>query len=111
MNQIIYNLMIVNSIATLVYIMYLFYNKLNNKDDSTLDKDNDMYVHYKKQQRMRTTVFIIGILLGLIYLIIFESDYPKIINNMLKNNSNNNSNIKHMSSSTSVSDVNDIYVK
>jgi hypothetical protein len=101
--------MIVNSIATLVYIMYLFYNKLNNtKDDSTLDKDNDMYLYYKKQQRMRTTVFIIGILFGLIYLIIFESDYPKIINNMLKSNTH----IKHMSTtSTSVSDVNDIYVK
>ena len=94
MNQIILNLMIINSIATIVYILYIIYEFRNNEIIVLLENQPDILDKYYKNKRYGVTFYILGVLLGLIYLIIMDNDM-----NIIKNPTN------------IVSDVSDIYVK
>ncbi len=104
MNQIIYNLMIVNSVAAIIYFIYLLYNKLET-DKTVVDMlkpHEDILEKYNNMKRKNNTIYIIGILIGLMVLIFIENEtetpksikIPEILNHI-----------------NNVSDVSDIYVK
>ena len=100
MNIILYNLMLVNFISTIFYILYLIYNKYtkNNIDNILKNLDEDDYDLYKRTKKKHTTIYIFGILIGLIYLIL--TDKQQVIDKssiFIKYNQ--------------ISDVSDIYVK
>ena len=94
MNQIILNLMIINSIATIIYIIYIIYKYKNDNMDKLLESNKEILDQYNKNKRSNITVYIIGILLGLIILVITDCEYikPSVLPKI-------------------VSDVSDIYVK
>jgi hypothetical protein len=107
MNYILYNLMLVNFISSIFYILYLIYEKINKKDniDDIFEKlDPDDYDLYKKKKRKHISMYIFGILLGLIVLVITDSDKTKIIEKPVSSKY-----ITHKINN--VSDVSDIYVK
>ena len=93
MNQIILNLMIINSTASIVYILYKIYISKND-DLVKLINDKDILEKYNTRRRTSITFYILGALLGLIILILMDND-------------NNTIGI----SKKIVSDVSDIYVK
>jgi hypothetical protein len=100
MNQFILNIMKVYCISSVIYILYslyLRYTKAENIED--ILKDNEELLNkYKKIKKNRIMVFIIGIVIGLVFLIINE---PSI-----------SSSIQQIANSTKsiVNDVSDISV-
>lgn len=74
MNQFILNIMKVYCISSVIYILYslyLRYTKAENIEDVL--KDNEELLNkYKKIKKNRIMVFIIGIVIGLVFLIISE---------------------------------------
>ena len=108
MNNILYNLMLVNFISSIFYILYLIYEKIKNKDniDNIFEKLNpDDYDLYKKKKRKHISIYIFGILLGLIVLVVTDSDKKPIIEKSVSSSKY----ITHKINN--VSDVSDIYVK
>jgi hypothetical protein len=107
MNNILYNLMLVNFISSIFYILYLIYEKLkkNNIDDILEKLDPDDYDLYIKKKRKHISMYIFGILLGLIVLVITDNDKKTIIEKQPISSKY----ITHKINN--VSDVSDIYVK
>ncbi len=96
MNQFILNVMIVYSIASIIYLLSLFLYKSKNIKDILNDEQLDEYNKIKKQKIM---IFIIGIVIGLCFIILFD-------NFSFKNTvSKTSTNIKNL-----VEDVSDISV-
>jgi len=98
MNYTVVNIGIVYCIASIVYLIYLIYSKLTNKssvDDIIANCDDIVIENYKKLKRNRIMIFIIGLLVGLITIIIYEPNMPIKLNIDIND----------------VSDINDIYVK
>jgi hypothetical protein len=100
MNQFLLGILKVYGIATLIYIIYLIFIKITNKETlkSILENNTELYEKYKKIKRSHTMVFIFGILVGLIILVINEPD--KILEKI-------NMSIKE---TINVSDISDISV-
>ncbi len=69
MNQFILNIMIVYCIASVIYILSLFFYKSNKLKDILIDEQLEEYNKIKKQKIM---IFIIGIVIGLCFIIIFD---------------------------------------
>lgn len=84
MNQVIMNIMIVYSIASIVYVCYIVYLKVAHKESERTVEEVEKYNMVKKT---RTTVFILGILCGLIFLIISEP-YTTVIKSSINTVSN-----------------------
>ncbi len=81
MNQFILNIMTVYCIASIVYILYLFFMKPQKIDD--LIKNNEILKEkYKNIKKKRITIFIIGIVIGLGFIIINDSE--PLLNNINK---------------------------
>ena len=108
MNPIINNIIKIYLIASLIYSLYyifiFIYYKINCKENKNSfnyrikhDTNLDPIAIYNSIKLNRLIVFIIGIIIGLLYIFMF----------------NNNNNIKNIDieSKILVSDVNDIYVK
>jgi hypothetical protein len=100
MNQFILNIMKVYCISSVIYILYslyLRYTKAENIEDVLKDNE-ELLIKYKKIKKNRIMVFIIGIVIGLVFLIINE---PSI-----------SSSIQQIANSTKsiVNDVSDISV-
>jgi hypothetical protein len=93
MNSFIYNILLINFIGTLFYIAYIIYEKKRHTEYTTL-------IEYKKNEKKRITIYIIGIIFGLIIIILSEKETK-------------NTNIPSYNSKTviDVSDVSDIFVK
>ena len=71
MNQFILNIMIIYSIASLIYILYLIVIKPKKISD-IINKDiKDKYESIKKNRIM---VFIIGIVIGLAFIIMIQKE-------------------------------------
>lgn len=87
MNQFILNIMIVYCIASIVYFIYSLYLRFSNSEtiDDLFKENEDLKTigdKYNKIKRNRIAVFIIGIILGLIYLVISDySNIPNKVNN------------------------------
>ncbi len=69
MNQFILNVMIVYSIASVFYILSLFFYKSKKLEDILTDEQIEEYNKLKKQ---KTMIFIIGVVIGLCVIIIFD---------------------------------------
>jgi hypothetical protein len=98
MNYTIVNVGMVYCIASIVYLIYLFYLNLTSKnsvDDIIAQCDNSVIENYKKLKRNRIMIFIIGLLVGLITIIVYEPNMPIKLNIDIND----------------VSDINDIYVR
>jgi len=94
--------MLINFIGTIFYILYFIFTKVKKQESVTLLfktlNENDNYEKYKKIKKRRMTVYIMGILIGLIYLVLTES----------------NSTIKETATKpviSHVTDIDDIFVK
>ena len=94
MNQIILNLMIINSIASIVYILYKIYISKNDDLVKLINTNKEISDKYNSRRRTSITFYILGALLGLIILILMDNDNKTID-----------------ISKKIVSDVSDIYVK
>ena len=95
MNSLLLNVIIIYSIASLLYIIYIVYLKMFRKEQSitNLLKDNkNLLDEYTKIKKQHSTVFIICIIISLIILIFYEPN--KLI----------------VSSSSIINDINDIKV-
>ncbi len=69
MNQFILNVMIVYSIASVIYLLSLFFYKSKKLKDILTDEQIDEYTKIKKQ---KTMIFIIGVVIGLCFIIMFD---------------------------------------
>jgi len=96
MNQFILNIMIVYSIASIIYILSLFLIKSKSIKDIL---DDEQLEEYNKIKKKKIMIFIIGIVLGLCFIIIFDK---KSISTEIKSSITNIKNI--------VEDVSDISV-
>ena len=94
MNQIILNLMIINSIASIVYILYKIYISKNDDLVKLINTNKEISDKYNSRRRTSITFYILGALLGLIVLVLMDNDNKTID-----------------ISKKIVSDVSDIYVK
>lgn len=105
MNLIIYNIIKIYLIATLIYSLYyifiFIYYKINCKENKNSfsyrikhDTNSDPTTIYNSIKLNHLIVFIIGIIIGLLYIFLY-----------------NNNNKIDIESNSLVSDVNDIYVK
>ncbi len=102
--------MLVNFISSIVYIIYNIYNNFYKidmietlfKTDLNLSEPNNSLETYKKIKRKHITVYIVGVLIGLIILVLF-GDSSDLSNSSKTVNIGN----KQMH----VSDIDDIYVK
>lgn len=95
MNSLLLNVIIIYSIASLLYIIYIVYLKMFRKEQNitNLLKDNkNLLDEYTKIKKQHSTVFIICIIISLIILIFSEPN--KLI----------------VSSSSIINDINDIKV-
>jgi Na+/H+ antiporter NhaD/arsenite permease-like protein len=70
MNQFILNVMIVYSIASIIYILSLFLYKTKNIKDILNDEQLEEYNKIRKHKIM---IFIIGIVIGLCVIILFDN--------------------------------------
>ena len=100
--------MLVNFISSIFYILYFIYEKSKKQDninDIVKKLDPDDYDLYKKHVRKRISIYIFGILIGLIVLVLTDKDKKQIIeitpisSKYISHKINN------------ISDVSDIYVK
>jgi Na+/H+ antiporter NhaD/arsenite permease-like protein len=69
MNQFILNVMIVYSIASIIYLLSLFFYKSKQIKDILTDEQIEEYKKIKKQKSM---IFIIGVVIGLCIIIMFD---------------------------------------
>ena len=69
MNQFILNIMIVYSIASIVYLIYSLVSKSTKMSDILTEQQMEEYNKIKKR---RTMVFIIGVVIGLCFIIVFD---------------------------------------
>ena len=69
MNQFILNVMIVYSIASIIYLLSIFFYKSNKLKDILTEEQLDEYNKIKKQ---KTMIFIIGVVIGLCFIILFD---------------------------------------
>ena len=69
MNQFILNVMIVYSIASIIYLLSTFFYKSNQLKDILTEEQLDEYNKIKKQ---KTMIFIIGVVIGLCFIILFD---------------------------------------
>jgi len=99
MNQIIYNILIVYGIASIIYIVYLIYLYLSKAETvhSIIQSSPEMLEKFKNINRNHMMIFIIGVLIGLIILILFQNDTKDVI--------------KNINRIPVISDVSDIYVQ
>ncbi len=95
MNQFILNVMIVYSIASIIYLLSLFFYKTKKIQDILNDEQMEEYNKIKKQKMM---IFIIGIVVGLCVII------------MLDKTSSNNISKASIQMKSIVEDVSDISV-
>ncbi len=82
--------MLIYCIASIVYILFLIYQKIKKVPSfEEMLKDNDtLMTKYKELKKTRTIVFIIGLLIGFAYILLFENESkPPIVqpNMSLKN--------------------------
>lgn len=69
MNQFILNIMIVYSIASIVYLLSLIFMKSTQIKDILYE---DQLEEYNKIKKKKIMVFIIGVVLGLCFIIMFD---------------------------------------
>ena len=74
MNQFILNVMIVYSIASIIYLLSLVLLKSKKIKDLLNDEQLEEYNKIRKQKIM---VFIIGIVIGLCFIILFDNFFNK----------------------------------
>ncbi len=98
MNKFILGIIKVYVIASIVYIGYMIYLKIYKKPtfEDELNEYPELLDKYKNLKKSRITVFIIGVIIGLILLLLFDnqSSLTKKIKNTHK----------------MINDVSDIYV-
>ena len=94
MNQFILNIMIVYSIASIIYLIYSLVSKSTKMSDILTEQQMEEYNKIKKQ---RTMVFIIGVVIGLCFIIVFDKTSISLPDTAIK--------MKHI-----VEDVSDISV-
>ena len=75
MNQVIYNLMLINFTGTIFYICYIIYTKVKKQDNIKVlfNGTHDLYDQYNKIIKKQITVYIMGVLLGLMFLVICDT--------------------------------------
>lgn len=101
--------MLVNFISSVFYILYLIYEKSknqNNIDDILKQLNPDDYDLYKSRKKKHISIYIFGILLGLIVLVLTDNDKKQPI---IEKISSTTKYITHKIND--ISDVSDIYVK
>jgi hypothetical protein len=74
MNQFILNVIIVYTIASIIYLLSLFLLKSNKITDILNEEQMEEYSKIRKQKIM---VFIIGIVIGLCFIILFDNFFNK----------------------------------
>ena len=91
--------MLIYFIASCIYIVYLIYLRLTNTKQISdyLSHDEELLSQYNKIKKNHIMVFIIGILIGLMYIVMNQSDSTIKL-------------LKNISNKYSVSDVDDIKV-
>ncbi len=99
MNKFILGIIKVYVVASIVYIGYMVYLKIYKKPTFTDELINypELLEKYKHTKKIRMTVFIIGIIIGLILLLLFDK-------------STNNSTTKIKNTHKIINDVSDMYV-
>jgi len=113
MNQILYNIIVIYLIGSLFYLLYfgffLIFNRKKNSfiyrireeyGDNFLKENNNIITIYNSVNRKQIIVFIIGIIIGMVYLIMSSDNTIEQIKQNLNPILSNN-----------ISDVSDIYVK
>ena len=84
MNQFIYNVMLIYFIASCTYFVYLIYLRITGtKKMSDYIHDEELLTRYNKIKKNHIMIFIIGILIGLIYVVMNQPDV-KIQNTLPK---------------------------
>ena len=98
MNKFILGIIKVYVVASIVYIGYMIYLKIYKKPtfSNELNEYPELLEKYNTIKKTRMTVFIIGVIIGLILLLLFDNtqDIPIKIKNVHQ----------------SINDVSDIYV-
>ena len=84
MNQIIYNLMLVNFSGMIFYICYLIFTKIKKEDNIEVLFKTSNYEQFRKIINKRITIYIIGVLCGLIILVLYDTKIIKNINSKSK---------------------------
>jgi hypothetical protein len=75
MNQILYNIMLINFIATSIYLLFIVYTRVNKKDNiEILFNSEDNYILYKKIKNKHIAMFVVGLLVGLIVVVLFDTN-------------------------------------
>jgi hypothetical protein len=99
MNPFILGIIKIYVVATLVYIAYMIYLKIYKKPTfaSELNDYPELLDKYNHNKKTRTTVFIIGVIIGLILLLIIDNPTNK-----------DNKSTKQLSKL--INDVSDMYV-
>ena len=92
--------MLINFIGMVFYIIYIIYSKVKKEDNIeilfTIPNENN-YEQYKKIKKKHTIVYIIGTLVGLMFLILNEKKTVIVK--------------EKLNISKSVSDISEIFVK
>ena len=91
MNSLLLNLVIIYSIASLLYIVYIVYLKIFKKDKnitSLLSNNKELLNEYTKIKRQHSTVFIICIIISLVILIFSEPTQLTVSTNSIINDIN-----------------------
>jgi hypothetical protein len=70
MNQFVLNIMIVYSIASIIYLLSLFFMKSKKIKDIL---NNEQLEEYNKIRKQKIMIFIIGIVIGLCFIILFDN--------------------------------------
>ncbi len=76
MNQTLYSIMLVYTIASVVYILFMIYQKIRKSPSFENDlQDNEILLNkYRGYKKTRTIVFIIGLLIGFTVILLFDND-------------------------------------
>ena len=74
MNQTLYSIMLVYCISSVIYLLYVIYVKYKNQSFESELKDNpELLKKYKDIKKTRTIIFIIGLLVGFCFIILFDN--------------------------------------
>ena len=76
MNQTLYLIMLVYSIASIVYILFMIYKSIRKLPsfESEIQDNETLLKKYKGYKKTRTIVFIIGLLIGFAVILLFDNE-------------------------------------
>ena len=67
--------MLINFIATSIYLLFIVYTRVNKKDNiEILFNSEDNFALYKKIKNKHIAMFVVGLLVGLIVVVLFDTN-------------------------------------